>query len=101
MRKEQAFTGPKHYRKYEMKTITIEGKEYKVPNWVNWVAMDADGEWYGYKEKPVLGFYAGVWGDRSIERYFICHTHGWMNTLCSVEEITECGQSGGNVGRKI
>ena len=35
-----------------MKTIEFQGAEYQVQDWVNWVAMDDDGELYGYENKP-------------------------------------------------
>lgn len=31
-----------------MKTITYRGEQYEVEDWVNFVAMDADGDIYGY-----------------------------------------------------
>lgn len=35
-----------------MKTATIDGKSYELPDWVNWIAQDASGVWYAYKLKP-------------------------------------------------
>lgn len=35
-----------------MKITTIDGKSYELPNWVNWLAQDESGVWYGYKIKP-------------------------------------------------
>jgi len=26
-----------------------------IPEWVNWIAQDEDGEWYVYESKPVRG----------------------------------------------
>jgi len=45
----------------DMKTITFEGKEYKVPVWVKWVAKDADGCVYAYALQPIPNHYEGVW----------------------------------------
>ena len=45
-----------------MKTITIEGKEYEVPDEAQWVAMDQDGSWSWYSEEPVDGGgHCGFW----------------------------------------
>lgn len=35
-----------------MKTITYRGKQYEVEYWVNFVAMDSDGNIYAYENKP-------------------------------------------------
>lgn len=40
-----------------MKTITYRGEQYEVEDWVNWVAMDADGGIYGYETNPEWGVY--------------------------------------------
>ncbi len=38
-----------------MKTITIEGEEYEVPDRAQWVAMDENGEWCWYADEPRSG----------------------------------------------
>lgn len=46
----------------EMKTVTIEGKEYEVPDKVKWVAMDESELWWGYENRPVPNkFEQGRW----------------------------------------
>lgn len=35
-----------------MKTITYRSEQYEVEDWVNFVAMDIDGEIYAYENKP-------------------------------------------------
>lgn len=35
-----------------MKTITYRGEQYEVEDWVNFVAMDADGAIYAYEQEP-------------------------------------------------
>jgi len=70
-----------------MKTVTIEGKKYDVPNWVNWVAMDESELWYGYENKPIPSrFDQGRW-DADGE-LFIIHAEGasahWTKTLKEV-----------------
>lgn len=37
-----------------MKTINVYGKEYKVPNRINFVAVDEDGSVDGYETKPEI-----------------------------------------------
>lgn len=34
-----------------MNTMKVE---VVVPNWVNWIAQDDDGEWRGHENKPFL-----------------------------------------------
>lgn len=33
----------------------------QLSGWVRWVAVDEDGEVYGYSDRPYLGPYAGTW----------------------------------------
>lgn len=35
-----------------MKTITYRGEQYEVEYWVNWVAMDLDGDIFAFENKP-------------------------------------------------
>lgn len=35
-----------------MKTVTYFDKEFQVPDWVEYLAMDDDGEVWGYDMKP-------------------------------------------------
>lgn len=43
-----------------MKAITFEGKQYKVEDWVKWVARDSDGDVVVFDQKPVI-FYGEFW----------------------------------------
>lgn len=45
-----------------MKTITFEGKEYEVENWIKWIAMDCDGMIWGYTNKPRTNLKSGGLG---------------------------------------
>jgi len=39
----------------------------KIPEWVNWIAQDADGAWWGYSVEPLQhdrGWYENEVGDR-------------------------------------
>lgn len=38
----------------QTKQITFEGREYTVPVWVKWVAVNSDGHLCGYETKPTL-----------------------------------------------
>ncbi|UIB81320.1 hypothetical protein [Flyfo podovirus Tbat2_2] len=41
-----------YYGNRRMKIITYRGEQYEVEDWVNFVAMDADGDIYAYENKP-------------------------------------------------
>ena len=63
-----------------MKNIVYMGQEYEVEDWVNYVAMDEDGEIWGYESEP-----------EELDRWFskrersIClntpEKYIWQNTL--------------------
>lgn len=67
----------------DTKQITFEGREYTVPVWVEWVAVDSDGELCGYDLKAVISdgcFYPpddGKW-------IFISNTTSWRDSLTKV-----------------
>ena len=67
-----------------MKTITIEDQEYEVPDWVNWVALDADGEWRGFEKKPRKDECFSRWTAMGGKHYFITRSVGWENSLREV-----------------
>lgn len=62
---------------------------FDIPVWVEWIAQNSDGNWYGYQCKPRIGrhrylpengYSAFVWiakGDQNVE---------WKETLEKVEE---------------
>lgn len=75
-----------------MKTVTIEGIEYKVPDEATYRAMDADGEWWWYIDKPMNNSdrvkTSGVWfGDGHYE--YIVKTKdialNWTDSLTVIE----------------
>ena len=39
-----------------MKTIEFQGEDYDVPDWVRYVAMDADGSIHAYEFEPEIHF---------------------------------------------
>lgn len=53
-----------------MKTITYRGEQYEVEDWVNFVAMDADGDIYGYEHEPKINQY-GQWELPSGDNYYL------------------------------
>ena len=42
-------------------------KTDKVPGWVNWIAQDADGTWWGYEVEP-LQYFSG-WYENEVGQY--------------------------------
>ena len=40
-----------------------------VPDWVNWMAVDADGDCFGYENKPTTSMADHWWGQKSEGRY--------------------------------
>lgn len=56
------------------KTITFQGKEYTVPEWVSWVGLHATGTIFGYQYEPFeLRSDSGL--------------HGWENSVGQVHVI--------------
>ena len=52
-----------------MKTINLE---IQVPDWVEWIAMDADGYWSGYSDEPMADL--GCWTlDEGSERTLLIY----------------------------
>ena len=54
-----------------------------LPDWVNWLAQDADGAWWGYEVEP-LQFHRG-WYENEVGRYIKVMqsdlNNNWKNTL--------------------
>ncbi len=66
------------------KKVTIDGKEYEAPDWVNWVALDADGEWRGFEKKPKKNEYFSMWMAVGGKHCFFTRSVGWENSLRKV-----------------
>lgn len=54
-----------------------------VPGWVQWVAQDADGAWWGFEAEPNQGH--KVWYENEVGRY-VSLGHGdanpdWLSSL--------------------
>lgn len=43
-----------------MKTVTFQGIDYEVPDWVRWIAQDGDGHIFAYDVEPLV--YEGCHG---------------------------------------
>lgn len=55
----------------------------KIPAWVNWIAQDADGAWWGYSVEPLqhdTGWYENEVGDR-IKLDHTTPNPSWRNSL--------------------
>lgn len=64
-----------------MKTITYRGEQYEVEDWVNFVAMDIDGDIYGYETKPENGL-SDEWLNTGGKVFWIgSETNNWENSL--------------------
>jgi hypothetical protein len=67
-----------------MKTITFEGKEYQVEDWVRYVARDSDSYIYGYEHRPEL--HNQSWEDDVNRNVF--HI-GWGDNILWYESLKE------------
>ena len=51
-------------------------KGIKVPSWVRWIAVDANGEEWGYAKKPTIEeeniFFSGSWDEGETECMCLC-----------------------------
>lgn len=64
-----------------MKTINYRGKEYIVEDWVNFVAMDIDGDIYAFENEPEKDDF-GEWMNIKGEVLQIDYVNnGWENSL--------------------
>jgi len=62
-----------------MKKVTIEGREYEVPDNAEDVAMDEDGDWWWYANKAQEGDQRRWYADG--ECGFITSSEQWRSTL--------------------
>ena len=55
----------------------------EIPSWVNWIAQDADGAWWGYSVEPLQ--YDQGWYENEVgKRLKLGHTEpnkDWRNSL--------------------
>jgi hypothetical protein len=60
-----------------------------IPAWVNWVAQDEDGAWWGYSVEP-LQQHSGWYENEVGENILLLKTEpnfDWKNTLSHVSKI--------------
>lgn len=62
-----------------MKTITFEGKQYEVEDWVKWACRDLDGSIWGYENRP-----RPLTNDWYVEGRKTILTNGWQDSLTEV-----------------
>ncbi len=57
-----------------------------LPDWVHWLAQDADGQWWGYEVEP-LQYHAG-WYENELGKHIALHkgppNPDWMKQLIRV-----------------
>lgn len=69
----------------KMKEVRVE-IGFVVPEWIAYVTQDADGDWFGWEEKPVIDFDESRWVNGG-GRHFIASgndNNSWMRTLREV-----------------
>jgi len=58
------------------------------PVWVNWLAQDADGAWWGYEQEPLqhtIGWYENEIG-RCVKLETGEANPDWQETLCKIHK---------------
>ena len=58
----------------------------KLPDWVNWIAQDANGCWWGYEVEP-LQFDQGWYENEIGRRIRVKNDHpntDWVNTIIKI-----------------
>ncbi len=65
-----------------MKTITFEGKQYEVEDWVKWVAMDESGYVFCYEKKPRR--HKNGWYKSKKNRVIKIDCYDWPGSLTEV-----------------
>ena len=69
-----------------MKTVFYFGYAYKVPLWVRYVAVDEDGEIFGYCDKPEISKFYQHWcaDDDGVEMGTVDYNGDWKESLVEV-----------------
>jgi len=56
---------------------------FPIPDWVNWLAQDADGCWWGYSVEPLQ--YHNGWYENEVGKYALLYkaqpNSHWRSTL--------------------
>lgn len=69
------------------KKVEIEGKSYEIPDEANYIAMDADGSYWWFYDRPEAGD-EGYW-EAGFESYgeIIKATEKWKDSLRKVGDV--------------
>ena len=63
-----------------------------MPEWVNWIAQDANGNWWGYEVEPLL--HDNGWYENELGRYTLIKTsppnQSWRNNLIKLVNTVSC-----------
>lgn len=65
----------------------IDFSQFELPDWVQWIAQDADGAWWGYEVEPLQhdqGWYENEVG-RNIKLLSADANAKWRSTLKQVQ----------------
>ena len=68
-----------------MAVVVADGLDWPRPDWVNWVAQDSSGAWWGYSTEPLRndsGWYENEVGD--CVRLGHSAPFGWESSLQAV-----------------
>ena len=68
-----------------MAAVVADGLDWPRPDWVNWVAQDSSGAWWGYSTEPLRndsGWYENEVGD--CVRLGHSEPSGWESSLQAV-----------------
>jgi len=61
----------------------IDLSTLNIPNWVNWIAQDEDGAWWGYQVEPLqqhIGWYENEVGQH-VKLTVADNNPDWQSTL--------------------
>ena len=65
----------------------MDFEQYHLPEWVNWVAQDASGTWWGYQVEPLENHHG--WYENEVGRIIeICHDQPNLNWRDSLQRIS-------------
>lgn len=66
------------------KTVTYRGATYLVPQWVNYIAEDSDGDVFGYEFEPSRGYNSWTPAGPGRCTYIEPSVSGWYDSLVKV-----------------
>ena len=63
--------------------------DFEIPDWVNWVAQDGSGVWWGYSVEPLRN--DNGWYENEVGRYVrlgVNNADDWQRSLTRVDNET-------------